>query len=159
MDKAELFGKNLLQCKIDYKSGGNLYGLFLAHKIKYCLAKDIYGIIREHKTFEGFTNVPDNLDKKQDYKIFHGDILFVTFPLSWEKNVSMGVVIQQKLRNCNKCIKDVLCEGCDKLGNQNKESSASLKELKRQHTIDFGDILPWHKTIWMWQNFNSITQS
>ena len=34
LDKAGLFGKNLLQGKNDYKDGGIFYGLFLAPKIK-----------------------------------------------------------------------------------------------------------------------------
>ena len=29
------------------------------------------------------------------------------------------------------CSKDVLCDGCDKLVNQNNEFSANLNELKR----------------------------
>ena len=66
-----------------------------------------------------------------------------------EKSFSMGVVIPQKLRNCNKCIKDVLCEGRDKLGNQNKKISANLIEPKRQHTNEFGHMLPWYEKIWM----------
>ena len=37
LDKAGLFGKNLLRGKNDYKDGGIFYGLFLAPKIKFCL--------------------------------------------------------------------------------------------------------------------------
>ena len=32
LDKANLVGKNLCQCKGDYKTGGIFYGLFLAPK-------------------------------------------------------------------------------------------------------------------------------
>ena len=65
LDKAGLVGKNLLQGKNDYKDGGIFYGLFLAPKIKYCLTINKYGVIDEHKTFKGFTNVSDNLDRRE----------------------------------------------------------------------------------------------
>ena len=52
LDKANLFGKNLCQAKLDYKTGGIFYGLFLAPKIKYVLTIDENGINKEHKTFK-----------------------------------------------------------------------------------------------------------
>ena len=36
------------------------------------------------------------------------------------------------MRNCNKCAKDNLCDGCDKLVNQKQEFSANLNEMKRE---------------------------
>ena len=57
LDKAGLVGKNLLEAKNDYNDGGIFYGLFLAPKIKCCLTINKYGVIDEHKTFKGFTNV------------------------------------------------------------------------------------------------------
>ena len=69
LDKAGLVGKKLLQGKIDYKSGGIFNGLFLAPKIKYCLTINKFGVIDEHKTFKGFTNVSDDLDRKEFFKM------------------------------------------------------------------------------------------
>ena len=120
LDKAGLVGKNLLQGKNDYKDGSIFYGLFLAPKIKYCLTINKYGVIDEHKTFKGFTNVSDNLDRKEYFKMFDGDNLVAKVPLSWKKSFSQGVVIPHKMRNCNKCSKDILCDDCDKLVNQKK---------------------------------------
>ena len=57
----------------------------------------------------------------------------------------MGVVIRHKMRDCNKCRKDVLCIECDKIVNQNKEFSANLNELKRQAPDENGYILPLYK--------------
>ena len=65
LEKAGLVGKNLLQGKNDYKDGGIFYGLFLAPKIKYCLTINKYGVIDGHKTFKGFSNVSDNLNRKE----------------------------------------------------------------------------------------------
>ena len=68
-------------------------------------------------------------------------------PLCWKKSLSMGVVIPNKIRNCNKCDKDSFCDGCDKLVDQNKEFSANLSELKRQPPNESGHMLPQYLTI------------
>ena len=140
--EAGLVGKNLLQGKNDYKDGGIFYGLFLAPKVKYCLTINKYGVIDEHKTLKGFTNVSDNLDRKEYFKMFGGDKLVAKVPLSWKKSFSQGVVIPHKMRNCHYCKKDILCDICDELVNQNKEFSANLNELKREKPNDFGHMLP-----------------
>ena len=137
-----MVGKGLLPGKNDYKDGGIFYGLFLAPKIKYCLTINKYGVIDEHKTFKRFTNVSDNLDRKEYFKMFEGDKLIAKVPLSWKKSFSQGVVLPHKTRNCNKCAKGILCDVCDKLGNQNKEFSANLNELKREKPNDLGHMLP-----------------
>ena len=63
--KARLVDKNLLQGKSDYGDGGIFSSLFLAPKIKYCLTINKYGVTDEHKTFKGFSNVSDNLDRNE----------------------------------------------------------------------------------------------
>ena len=69
LDKANLVGDNLCQGKKDYKSGGVFYGLNLASKIKNCLTIDEYGIIKEHKTFKGFSDSKRLLDRSQYFKM------------------------------------------------------------------------------------------
>ena len=64
LDEAGLVGKKLLQGKNDFKDGGTFYGFFLAPKKKICLTINKYGVIDEHKTFKGFKDVSDNLDRK-----------------------------------------------------------------------------------------------
>ena len=54
----------------------------------------------------------------------------------------MGIVISHKIRNCNKCSENFLCDGCDKLVNQNKEFSANPNEIKQQARNEFGHMLP-----------------
>ena len=143
LDKAGLFGKNLLQGKIDYgPNAGVWYALFLAPKIKYCLTINDFGVIDEKKTFEGFKDVKDVLDRKEYFNMASGDKLIAKIPLSWKKSFSQGVVIPHKMRNCNKCTKDILCDDCDKLVNQRKEFSANLNEIKREKPNDFGHMLP-----------------
>ena len=65
LDKANLVGDNLCQGKNDYKSAGVFYGLFLAPKINYCLTINEFGIIEEHKTFQGFNYSKRLLDHSQ----------------------------------------------------------------------------------------------
>ena len=115
LDDAGLVGKNLLQGEDDYKNGGIFYGLLLAPKIKYCLTVNEYGVINEHKTSKGFTNVSENLDREEYFKMFEGDKLIAKVPLSWKKSISYGVVIPHKMRNCNNSTKDLLCDDCDKI--------------------------------------------
>ena len=142
LDKAGLVGKNLLQGKNNYKDGGIWYALFLAPKKKYCLTINKYGVIDEHKTFKGFKDVRDVLDRKEYFKMADGDKLFAKIPLSWKKSFSQGVVIPHKMRNCNNCTKYILCDACDKLVNQNEKFSANLNELQREKPNDLRHMLP-----------------
>ena len=65
LDKTNLVGDELCQGKNDYKTGGIFHCLFLAPKTKYCLTIDDYGIVQEHKTFEGFNDSKRLLDRSQ----------------------------------------------------------------------------------------------
>ena len=79
--------------------------------------------------------------------MFTGDKLVAKVPLSWKKLFSMGVVIPHKIKSCNKCTKDILCDECDKLVYQNKEFSANLNEIRKQPPNEFGHMLPKYITI------------
>ena len=89
---------------------------------------NIFGIIDEHKTFKGFTNVSGKLDRKEYFKMACGSKLVAKVPLSWKKSFSQGVIIPQKMKNCKKCMKDILWDQCDKLVNQREEFSANLNK-------------------------------
>ena len=96
LNKAGLVGKKLSQGKNDYKDVGIFFGLSLAPKIKHCLTMNKYGGIDEHKTVKVFTNVSDNLDRKENFKMFDGVRLVAEVPLSWKKSFSMLVVLPHK---------------------------------------------------------------
>ena len=100
LDKAGLVGKNRLQGKNDHKKGGIWYGLFLAPEMKYCSTINKFGVIDEHKTFKGFTNVSDNLDRKEYFNMADGGKLIAIVPWSWKKSFSQEVVIPHKMKNC-----------------------------------------------------------
>ena len=95
--------------------------MFLAPKIEDCLTFNKYGVIDQNKTFKGFKDVKDVLDRKEYFKIGDGHILVAKVPLSWKKSFNQGVVTPHKTRNCNNCTKEILCDDCDKLVNQRKE--------------------------------------
>ena len=49
-----LFGKVHFQSKNDDRKGGILCGLFLAPKVKYCIATDESGVLSQKTTFRGY---------------------------------------------------------------------------------------------------------
>ena len=131
--RAGLVGKNRLQCKSDHEEGGIWYGLFLSPKLKYCLTIKKHVVFDEHKTFRGFTNVCDNLDRKEFIKVANGGKLTAKVPFSWKKSNSQGVVIPYIMKNCGEC---------DRLENQKKKFSSKLSDLNQQAPIEFGHMLP-----------------
>ena len=110
--------------------------------MKYCLTINKYGVVDEHKTFKGFTNVSDHLDRKEYFNMADGGKLIAEVLLSWKKSFNQGVVIPHEMKNCVDCKKDILCDECDKLVNQKKDISANLNELKREAPNEFGHMLP-----------------
>ena len=110
--------------------------------MKYCLTINKFVVIDEHKTFKGFTNVSDNLDRKEYFNMVDGGKLVEKVPLSRKKLFSHGVIIPHKMKNCGDCKIDSLCDNCDKLVNQSKEFSANLNEIKRQPPNEISLMLP-----------------
>ena len=120
-----------------------VYGMrCFSHRKKHCLTINKFGIIDEKNCFKGFTNVSQNLDRKEYFKMADGDNLVAKVPLSWKKSFTDGYVIPQRMRNFNDCENDIMCDNCDKLVYEKKEFSANLNELKREKPNDFGHILP-----------------
>ena len=91
--------------------------MFLASKKEYCVTTNKNGVTDEQNIFKGFTKVSDNLARKEYCKMYGADKLIAKEPWSWRKSFNMGVVVPHKLRNCNKCTKALLCDGCDRLEN------------------------------------------
>ena len=142
LDKANLVGEELSQGKNDYKTGGIFYGLFLAPKIKYCLTIDDYGIIQEHKTFEGFDDSRWLLDRSQYFKMIDGKKISALLPKSWKNSFDSGIIIPTKMRFCNEYKDVILCITCNTQINENKEFEANLNLLKRKAPNEFGYMLP-----------------
>ena len=129
LDKANLV-EGLCQGNNDYKTGGIFYGLFLAPKIKYCLTIDGYGIIQEHKTFNGFNDSKRLLDRSEKFKILEGKKVSALLPKGWKKSLDSGIIIPTKMRFCNECDDKKVCNKCNNQINENKEFEACLYLLK-----------------------------
>ena len=54
--------------------------------MKYCLTVNKVGVIDEHKTFKGFANVSDNLNRKEYFDMANGGKLTAKVPLSCRKS-------------------------------------------------------------------------
>ena len=144
LNEAGFVGSNLCQGENDYDLGGILFGLFLAPKIKFCLTINEFGVIEEHKTFKGFSDVNRLLDSKKYFEMKEGKSVSSKFPLSWKKSFSDGVVIPTRDRYCNKCSDDYICEDCESKTKQYKEFEANLNELKRQPPNELNQMLPYY---------------
>ena len=57
---------------------------------------------------KGFTDVSDNLDRKEYFNMADGGKLIAKAPLSWKKSFSQRVVIPHKMKNCGECKIDSL---------------------------------------------------
>ena len=84
------------------------------------------------------------------FKKLDGDKLVPKVPLWCKKSFSFVVIFPHTLRCCSECKNISLFDECDKIVNQRKEFSANLNQIKRQAPYQFGHMLPWYKTIWMW---------
>ena len=144
LDKANLVGENLCQGENDYKTGGIFYGLFLAPKIKYCLTIDDYGIIKEHKTFKGFNDSKQLLDRSQYFKMIEGEKISAMLPRSWNKSFDSGIIIPTKMRFCIECDDNKMCVKCKNQVNEKKEFEANLNLLKRKAPNELGYMLPYY---------------
>ena len=80
LDKPNLVGEGICQCRNDYVSGGVFYGLFLAPKVKYCSSIEGFGIVQEHKTFKGFNDNKRLLDRSQYFKMLEGKKVSALLP-------------------------------------------------------------------------------
>ena len=65
-------------------------------------------------------------------------------PRSWKKSFDSGVIIPAKMRFCNECSNEKMCNNCNNRINENKEFDANLNLLKRKAPIEFRHMLPYY---------------
>ena len=140
--KTNLVGECLRQGTNDYKTGRIFYGLILAPKLKYCLTRDDYGIIQEHKTFKVFNDGKRLLDRSQYPKMIEGRKVSALLPKTWKKSFDSGLIIPKTMRFCNECNDKNMCNKCSYGINGNKEFEANLNELKTHPPDGVGYMLP-----------------
>ena len=145
VDKANLVGKYLWPCKNDYETGGIFYGLSLAPKIKYCSIINELGVIQQHMTSKGFNDIKRLLDRSQYFDMLDGRKISAMLPKSRKKSFKNGIVLPTKMRRCNECKGEILCDGCNNQVNENKEFEAILSLIKPEASNQFGHMLPYYK--------------
>ncbi|ESO97163.1 hypothetical protein LOTGIDRAFT_174549 [Lottia gigantea] len=77
--------------KNDYGDGGIIYGLYLTPKVKYNIILTSDGILKEKKTFKGYSN--DKIAVEDDIRLASGHDVTNEFKKPWEKSFTNGVVI------------------------------------------------------------------
>ncbi|ESP03287.1 hypothetical protein LOTGIDRAFT_171633 [Lottia gigantea] len=77
--------------KNDYGDGGIIYGLYLAPKVKYNIIVTSDGILKEKKTFKGYSN--DKIAVEDYIRLASGHDVTNEFKKPWEKSFTNGVVI------------------------------------------------------------------
>ncbi|ESO87867.1 hypothetical protein LOTGIDRAFT_166168 [Lottia gigantea] len=77
--------------KNDYGDGGIIYGLYLAPKVKYYIILTSGGILKDKKTFKGYSN--DKISVEDYIQLASGHDLTNEFKKRWENSFTNGIVI------------------------------------------------------------------
>jgi len=124
LKKAGYVGEELLQGKNDYGSGGIIFGMFLAPKVKYCITLNDKFELEERMTFKGYQSTRVKVD---DFiKLSEGEILKVNVKIPWTRSLEEGVIISKD---------DETME---------KKFSASVNLLKRKLPDKYGRMFPYN---------------
>ena len=91
LNKHGYVGNNLSQGKNDYGSGGIVFALFIAPKIKYCVVLNEDGILEEKITFKGY-NVK-NIKVLDFLKMINKEDVMTQVNKPWKRSFRDGVVI------------------------------------------------------------------
>ena len=73
-----------------------------------------------------------------------GKKISAMLPRSWKKSFDSGIIIPKKMRFCNECDDEKLCNKCKNQINENKEFEAIVNELKRHPPNEFGHMFPYY---------------
>ncbi|ESO82248.1 hypothetical protein LOTGIDRAFT_170160 [Lottia gigantea] len=77
--------------KNDYGDGGIIFGLYLAPKVKYNIVLTSDGVLKEKKTFKGYST--DKISVEDYVQLASGHDVLNKFKKPWEKSFTNGVVI------------------------------------------------------------------
>ncbi|ESO87379.1 hypothetical protein LOTGIDRAFT_166527 [Lottia gigantea] len=83
--------KDYCKGKNDYGDGGIIFGSYLAPKVKYNIVLTSDGVLKEKKTFKGYSN--DNISVEDYVQLASGHDVSNEFKKPWEKSFTNGVVI------------------------------------------------------------------
>ena len=66
-------------------------------------------------------------------------------PKSWKKWFNNGIVIPGKMRFCNVCNGNIICNTCNIQFNEKEEFETNINLIKRETPNQFGHMLPHYK--------------
>ena len=110
-------------------------------------------------TFKGFSDSKRFLDRSQYFKVIEGKKISAMLPRSWKKSFNNEIIIPVRMRRCNECKGEILCNQCNNKVNEKKEFDANLNLLKREAPNELGHMLPCYKEdlyIYTYSNTNHI---
>ena len=103
---------------------------------------------KRNKTYYGFEDVTEILDRKIIYGLENGISVKQKIPPSLKKSFSSGVIIPTGIRLFPNCVKSVdkFCDICRARTEQTKEYKANISELKRKPPNEHEDMLACYVT-------------
>ena len=96
-------------------------------------------------TFKGFNDSKRLLDQSEYFDMLEGKKISAMLPRSWKKSFNNGVVTAVKVRRCNNCDGEILCDDCNNQVKENKDFEANIYLLKRHAPNLFGYLLPYYE--------------
>ena len=95
-------------------------------------------------TFKVFNDSKRLLDRSQFFDMLEGKKISAMLSKSWKKSFNIGVVRPVKMRRCNHCNAEILCNECINQFNENKEFEANINLLKREAPNQFEYMFPFY---------------
>ena len=77
--------------------------------------------------------------------MLEGKQISAILPKSWKNSFENGIVILVKMKRCNECKGEILCDECNNQANENRKFEANLNLFKRHVLNQFGHKLPYYK--------------
>ncbi|ESO85510.1 hypothetical protein LOTGIDRAFT_154997 [Lottia gigantea] len=125
--------------KNDYGDGGIIYGLYLAPKVKYNIILTSDGILKEKKTFKGYSN--DKIAVEDYIRLASGHDVTNEFTKPWEKSFTNGVVIPKDDDKQKKVLNLVKRKALDSKGIMYPYSDKDDLSLDETYKFDDFDYL------------------
>jgi hypothetical protein len=124
LDALGCVGGDLCKGKNDYGSGGIVYGLYLAPKVKYNIVLND-GVLSEKKTFKGLNKT--SLKSKDFFTLACGGKVTTKVPTPWKRDFKNGVRIPDPVEEVTK-----------------KEFNPEINLLKRRAPDENGIMRPYY---------------
>ena len=107
----DFIGKDLFHSENDYGDAGNIYGLFLCPKVKYCIVLIEMGVLSERTTFKGYDHEISGVSFENFPDLERGQTVHNISTLKWKSELQ-GIKVPHRGYNCENCLVDEKCQSC-----------------------------------------------